>query len=465
MLVLICSAGGLTSAWLLGAAGGDGWSPGAGGITVGLAMFSVAGLGAFARIVGEKRLFNAALDNMSQGLAMFNSAGKLVLFNRRYAEMYDVSAEWLRGGPTVADLLAHRMKTGGFRGDPQARMAELLATMREGKVIKEIRKVSGGRVYAIANWPAQGGGWVSTHDDITDQRREEEERTRLAAQEERRKAIDVAVADFRARVEEVLQFVVNNGISLRSTAEALFAASEKTSKRAQRAVETSGEASSNVGAASSAAEELLTSIGEIGRQLAQTSELVGLALGEAGATKDQMGDLAEAAQKIGDVVKLIQAVAGQTNLLALNATIEAARAGDSGRGFAVVAAEVKSLAVQTAKATEEVGRHIAAIQSSTSTAVEAIRSIATRMSEISDYTVAATAAVHQQEAATGQITRNVAGAAAGAKETVAALGVVAGAAGETNVSAETVLTASTALEFAATQLRQEVEVFLQRMAA
>jgi methyl-accepting chemotaxis protein len=193
--------------------------------------------------------------------------------------------------------------------------------------------------------------------------------------------------------------------------------------------------------------------------------LVGLALDQAGATEDQMGNLAGAAQKVGDVVRLIHAVADQTNLLALNATIEAARAGQAGRGFAVVASEVKSLAVKTAQSTEEVTRHIAAIQSCTDAAVKAIHSIGARMREINEYTVAADSAVRQQGAATGEIRENAAGAAAGAKDVVTVLSTVVGAANETNVAAETVLNASTALEGAATQLRQEMEAFLRRVAA
>jgi len=402
---------------------------------------------------------------MSQGLAMFDSAGSLVLFNSQYARMYELSAEWLRPGRSIQELLEQRVKIGKFRGDPKARMAELVAKMREGKVVKEIREVGDGRVYSIANWPAAGGGWVSTHDDITDQRREEQERNRLSAQEQRRVAMDLAVTDFRARIETMLKMIAENGASLRLTAEALFAASNKTTQRADGAVQSSNEASTNVDVAALAAEELFSSIAELSRQLEHANGLVELAVGEAGATNDQMGSLAEAAQKIGDVVKLIQDVAGQTNLLALNANIEAARAGAAGRGFAVVASEVKSLAVQTAKATEEVSGHITAVQSSSGIAVQAMRRIVARMHEISNLTASAAAAVQKQNAATGTIAQNVTGAATGTKEIVAVLGVVAEAATETHVSAETVLMASAAVESAATELRAEVEAFLRKVAA
>ena len=192
--------------------------------------------------------------------------------------------------------------------------------------------------------------------------------------------------------------------------------------------------------------------------------MVRASVNEAEATNAQIAGLAAAAQKIGDVVKLISDIAGQTNLLALNATIEAARAGEAGRGFAVVASEVKSLAVQTAKATEEIAAQILAVQGSTTSAVGAIRSIAGRMKEISAYTSAVAASIEQQNSATGEISQNVAGAAQGTHTVVAALSDVAGAATATRSSAETVLSASRSVETAVAKLRAEVETFLGKVA-
>jgi methyl-accepting chemotaxis protein len=221
----------------------------------------------------------------------------------------------------------------------------------------------------------------------------------------------------------------------------------------------------NVETAAVAADELAGSINEIGRQLAKTTEIVRGAVGEAQGTNHQITALAEAARKIGDVIKLIRAIAGQTNLLALNATIEAARAGEAGKGFAVVASEVKSLAVQTAKATEDISGLIMAVQGATSSAVSAIGRISGRMQEIDSCATAVSAAVEEQSAVTGEISQNVASASDGARVVVSVLGDVSGAASQTRQSAESVLTASQAVEAAAADLRQEVEGFLARVAA
>ena len=253
----------------------------------------------------------------------------------------------------------------------------------------------------------------------------------MQEQQQRRAIIEQAIASFRQRVEELLHTVTDGAMAMRSTATTLFANSGQTSKSAEGAVTASNEASTNVETAAVAADELAGSIGEIGRQLSRTTDIVRAAVAEAQGTNEQITALAQAAQKIGDVIKLIRAIAGQTNLLALNATIEAARAGEAGKGFAVVASEVKSLAVQTAKATEDISRLISAVQEATSGAVAAIGRISGRMQEIDSCASTVSAAVEQQSAATAEISRNVASAAGGAKLVVSVLDEVAGAATET----------------------------------
>jgi methyl-accepting chemotaxis protein len=199
-------------------------------------------------------------------------------------------------------------------------------------------------------------------------------------------------------------------------------------------------------------------------KLAQTKEIVTTAVTRAETTSDDYAKLAQAAQKIGDVVKLIRGVAGQTNLLALNATIEAARAGEAGRGFSVVASEVKSLAVQTGKATEEIARHILAVQESTNGAVAAVRSIEESMREISKRTSSAANSILQQNAATSEITRSSIEAARGTNIVVSVLSKVTDAAIGTRAAAETVLTASNSVDTSVGNLRAEIEDFLRKVA-
>ena len=237
--------------------------------------------------------------------------------------------------------------------------------MAAGNTTSTEVKSKDGRTISVINRPMPGGGWVATHEDITDRRDAERERVSMQEQQQRRATIEEAIAAFRRRVEDHLRTVTEGAMAMRSTAGTLFGNSGQTSTSADGAVSASNEASTNVETAAVAADELASSIGEIGRQLANTTEIVRAAVAEAHGTNHQIAALAQAAQKIGEVIKLIRAIAGQTNLLALNATIEAARAGEAGKGFAVVASEVKSLAVQTAKATEEIARLIMAVQQAT----------------------------------------------------------------------------------------------------
>ena len=257
-------------------------------IIAGLAGINLIGLTALARLRREKKQVNAALDNMSQGLAMYTAAGRLLLFNKRFVQMYGLAPDVLRVGSSVADVLEQRLRAGNFRGDPKARMAELVAKMQEGNILQETREVAGGRLYSITNWPAASGGWVSTHDDVTEQRHEQEQQARLAAQEHRRVTIDLAITDFRCRAEEILKRVSDNGTSLRATAETLFAASNNTSQRADGAVQCSGAAAVNAESAAAAAERLLSSIAEVSRQLTQTNSLVESTVGEAATATSQI---------------------------------------------------------------------------------------------------------------------------------------------------------------------------------
>ncbi len=430
------------------------------------AACGLAGAAAYRLLRARRHIaqLTTALDNMSQGLCMFDAGQRLVLCNQMYLRMYDLSPDVVKPGCTLRQLLHYRTKRGAFTADPEQYIANLMASLAQGKPTHQIVE-TGDRVVSMVNTPMGDGGWVVTHEDITAQHKAEQERDSMSAQEARRKATDAAIASFRESVEAVLATVGDSAAAMKATATALSGSSEKTSYRAEGAVSASNEASTNVTTAATAAEELMRSIAEISRQLGHTSEVVGLAAGEAKTTNDQVAGLANAAQKIGDVVKLIQAIAEQTNLLALNATIEAARAGESGKGFAVVASEVKSLAVQTAKATKEIDGQISAVQSMTAGAVEAIGRIAARMQEINAHASSVAASVDQQNAATSEITHNVASAARETREVAAVLGEVAGAIAETSMSAQMLLAAADAVQQAAVNLRGEVDKFLRQVAA
>jgi methyl-accepting chemotaxis protein len=438
-------------------------------------LLAVLGVGAWAttaamllaaqRLVRRNAHMRVALDNMSQGLCMFDRAERLMVCNARYRQMYGLSEEQTRPGTTLVGLLEHRRAAGSFDGDVAAYRAQLLATLAEGRTTTRDVATADGRLTAVVNRPMPDGGWVATHEDVTERRAAERERLGLQQQEARRAAVEQAILAFRRRVEEHLRTVTDGAMTMRATADTLLANSGRTASGADGAVGASNEASTNVESAALAADELAGSIGEIGRQLSLTAEIVRAAVGEAQDTNARIAALADAAEKIGDVIKLIRAIAGQTNLLALNATIEAARAGEAGKGFAVVAAEVKSLAVQTAKATEDISSLIKSVQSASAAAVDAIGRIAARMREIDGCTTAVSTSVEQQSAATSEISQNVTGAADGAKLVVSVLADVAGAAGETRRSAEDVLTASEAVEAAAADLRREVEGFLAGVAA
>jgi methyl-accepting chemotaxis protein len=417
------------------------------------------------RIQVLNRRMRVALNNMSQALCMFDRNEKLVVCNRRYMEFYKLPADVAKPGRSLASLLDYRIANGSLSLESEAYRKKLHDSMSSGEATHNEVKSTDGRTMSIINRPTTGGGWVATHEDITERRDAERERASMQEQQQQRSRIEQAIAVFRQRVEDHLQTVTEGAMAMRSTAAALFGSSGQTSKNAESAVTTSNEASLNVETAAIAADELTGSIGEIARQLNLTTDVVRAAVGEAQGTNQQIAALAQAAQKIGDVIKLIHSIAGQTNLLALNATIEAARAGDAGKGFAVVASEVKSLAIQTAKATEDISRLIKSVQAATGGAVAAIGRISSRMKEIDGCATEVSAAVEQQSAATAEISQNVSGAADGAKLVVSVMDEVAGAATDTRRAAESVLTASQAVEAAAAELRHEVEDFLGRVAA
>jgi methyl-accepting chemotaxis protein len=433
-------------------------------IPAGCILLTIAVAFACERRLRHLQLWKAALDNMALGISMCDSAGRLLLCNDTYLQIYGLTRDIATPGCDIRKLLEQRAATGAAIDTEQSQDG-LVAPEKQEETTAFEWQLANGRTISVLKTMIASGGWVTIHEDITERRRTTRERSVLAAQEQRRSILEAAISSFRDRIESVLKTVGDSTASMRATATALFGSSDETSQCAEGALQTSDEAAKNVATAAIAADELSTSISAISRQLYKTADVVRTAVTEAQATNEEISGLTDAAEKIGEVVKLIQNIAGQTNLLALNATIEAARAGEAGRGFAVVASEVKSLAVQTARATEEIISHISAVQASTGGAVGAIRRIAERMQQINQYTSDVAASVEQQNAATGEISQNVSSAADGTKVIVSVLGQVAGAATGARTSAQTMLATSEMMETAADKLRTEVESFLGKVAA
>jgi len=429
-------------------------------------ILGVSLVAAFADKAGRDQLHivGHALDLMSQGLVMFDGNKRLILWNTQYEQIYSLQGR-LKVGMTLTDLMKERYAAGTLEEDPveYARRAEAAAS--SGRELKHEFRLPNNRVVVGSNRPRPDGGWVSTHEDITDRESFELQRAAVEREQERRQAIDLAIRTFRDSASLLLSEVNDSMVSMRETANRLLESSSNTSQRVSASVISFEEASTNIGAVALAAQQLSSSIGAVNTELAQTTEITVAATSVAKTTDDEIAGLASGAEHIGQVVNLIRTIAAQTNLLALNATIEAARAGEAGRGFSVVAMEVKSLATQTARATEDIGRLVNVAQATTKAAIAKIQQIRNRMQQIESSTSTAAGAVAQQSLATHEISQNISAAAQGAAMVSAVLDDVSSATDDAQKSAEIVLAASQTVEARVTDLKLQVEAFLMRVAA
>jgi len=294
-----------------------------------------------------------------------------------------------------------------------------------------------------------------------------------AAQDAQNKAADAArraelirfADDFETAVGAIVSNVSASAVQLESAAGTLTRTAETTQGLSNTVAGASEEASSTMQSVAAATEELSASVDEIGKRVGESNRIAEAAVMQAQQTDERIGKLSRAAQQIGDVVKLITAIAEQTNLLALNATIEAARAGDAGRGFAVVATEVKSLASQTAKATDEISSHISGMQGATQESVAAIKEIGTTIAQISNIAASIAGAVQQQSSATQEIAKSVQNVAEGTQQTAASIMQVNRGATETGSASEEVLNSASTLSAESARLRAELDRFMANIRA
>jgi methyl-accepting chemotaxis protein len=294
---------------------------------------------------------------------------------------------------------------------------------------------------------------------------EEKAGNEARAAEQRRADQGRFVSEFQAAIGGVIDNLMNSSRQFEQVAARLTQTARSTASLSGQSADASEQASQHVRTAAAASDELASSITDIGRRVHESNDIASDAVKQAAATNQRMTDLTKAGDRIGDVVKLITSIAEQTNLLALNATIEAARAGDAGRGFAVVAQEVKALAGQTAKATDEISGHIANMQTATQESVEAIKAIGLTIARISDIATTISAAVEQQGAATQNIAQSVQAAAKWTSEVATNIGHVARDAGETGQASDEMLKSAQTLSGESLHLKSEVGRFLDSMKA
>jgi methyl-accepting chemotaxis protein len=400
------------------------------------------------------------ISHMSQGVCMFDSATRVILCNPQYLKMYNLSPTVVKPGCTLRRLIEHRKETGLLTADPAQYCADIVDSIKSGKNTRWTVVASDGRIVHAMNHPMPDGGWLSTHEDVTDRTLFEQERDKGVQQQKRQEGMETSIRDFRARMAPRFSTFAEGAETMKTVADRLADSSNRTSKSAATAADTSKEASAGVQNAATSTTELSQSIAQIARRMHETQNIITSAVSEANLTDREIKALVHSASQIGAVIGFIQNIASQTNLLALNATIEAARSGTAGRGFAVVASEIKSLAIQTANATQDIVSQIKSLQESTTSAADSILRIHDRMQVINEYTAEFASSIEEQNAVTADISLNVTAASDRTYDVSQMLTDVANDASETETSAQKIQGVSSAIDDALHGLQKDVEAFL-----
>jgi methyl-accepting chemotaxis protein len=378
----------------------------------------------------------------------YETTSRLLLMVTGIGTLFGLSAGFLIGQFGIAKPM--RSLVGLLQRLAKGEEIEISGTGRADEIGETARAVNGIKVM-LADKARQEAETKSGQD-------------RVAADKRRREMIKLA-DDFEGAVGEIVETVSSASTELEASAGTLTATADRARQVTSMVAAASEEASTNVQSVASATEEMASSVNEISRQVQDSARIASEAVLQAQRTNDRVGELSRAASRIGDVVELINTIAGQTNLLALNATIEAARAGEAGRGFAVVASEVKALAEQTAKATGEISQQINGIQAATNESVMAIREIGDTIGKMSEIASTIAAAVEEQGAATQEISRNVQQAAHGTQEVSSNITDVQRGASETGSASSQVFSAARTLSRDSTRPKQEVGKFLDTVRA
>ncbi|TNC04375.1 HAMP domain-containing protein [Methylobacterium terricola] len=408
------------------------------------------------------RLFNEVRDTLAKGVSASRRGAQAEADAGVSSERSATHLAYLMGAVSLLGALGAMLFSFLGISRPLSRMTAAMKQLAAGDVTVSVPSQQRGHELG-----AMAAAVQVFKDNLIHTRQLEEETAlaRASAEEQRRAGMRQMADSFEAAVGSIVGMVSASATELQATAQTMTATATETAAQSTAVAAAAEEASANVGTVAAAAEELGASVQEIGRQVDGSARLAQAAVTEAGQTAHQVRALTEATARIGDVVGMISSIAAQTNLLALNATIEAARAGEAGRGFAVVAAEVKQLAGQTAKATEEITSQITAIQATTGQAAGAIGKITARIEEISGVATSIAAAVEEQGAATQEIVRNVSQAAAGTGEVTGNIVGVARASEDTGAAASQVLGAAGELSRQSEHLSAEVARFLDTVRA